>query len=61
MGTFHRVCMSAAVVFLSATTARVAPAEDTSALKTFSSIGKESRRSTAAGKRNCSVTTARDA
>ena len=43
MGTFHRVCMSAAVVFLSATTARVAPAEETSVLKTFSSIGKESR------------------
>ena len=45
MGRFHRFCMSvsAAVVFLSASTARVAPAEEPAALKTFSSIGKESR------------------
>ena len=43
MRRFHRFSMSAAVFLLSTCITRVATAEEPAALKTFSSIGKESR------------------
>ena len=43
MERFHRICMSAGAVFISAATAWVALAEDSVKLKTLSSNGKESK------------------
>src|SRR5579885_554601 len=43
IGRFPRFCASAAMILLSAFAARVAPAAEPAAWKTFSSIGKESR------------------